>query len=380
MYDVVDYGAMIAYASRTSAYARALEARIVPGAVVLDIGAGPGIMALLACRAGAGKVYAIESEDVIQLAVQAAKDNGFSDRIEFIQAMSTEIDLPEKVDGIVTDIHGTTPLAGKSVVSILDARDRFLKPGGWIIPERETISAALISSPALYDQFFNSWTTEYQFDFKGARAKACNTLRAIRAKEQDLLVAPAPWVVLDYKSLQSINVSSEMSWTIDRAATAHGICVWFDSETGAGFSFSNLPPSTEQNIYRQLFLPLQGAIELSAGDRVQVGLRANFVQVDYVWSWQTRVTDSTGAVKAEYRQSTFNSLPLSLDRLRKRADSFVPEPNEDLQIDGRALDLMQRKLALHQIADILAKEFPARFKIRNEALTRAADLAALYSK
>jgi len=193
MYNLVDYGAMIAYRSRTSAYARALEARIVPGAVVLDIGAGPGIMSLLACHAGAGKIYAVESEDVIQVAVQAAADNGFSDRIQFIQAMSTEIDLPEKVDVIVSDIHGPTPLFGKSLVSILDARDRFLKPEGWIIPERETIWAALISSPALYDQFFNAWTTEYQFDFKSARAKACHIIRATRVKVEDLSVAPGVW-------------------------------------------------------------------------------------------------------------------------------------------------------------------------------------------
>jgi protein arginine N-methyltransferase 1 len=77
MYDLIDYGGMIAFASRTSAYARALEARISPGAVVLDIGAGPGIMSLLACRAGAGKVYAVESEDVIQVAVQRQRIMGF---------------------------------------------------------------------------------------------------------------------------------------------------------------------------------------------------------------------------------------------------------------------------------------------------------------
>jgi protein arginine N-methyltransferase 1 len=379
MYDLIDYGAMIAYHARTCAYARALEAMIVPGAVVLDIGAGPGIMSLLACRAGASKVYAVESEDVIQLGVQAAADNGFSTRIEFIHAMSTEIDLPEKVDGIVSDIHGTTPLARKSLVSILDARDRFLKPEGWIVPGRETVWAALISSPTLYDRFFNVWNTEYQFDFTSARLKACNTPRATLSNAEDLLVAPQRLAVLDYKKLDGINVSGEISWVMDRGATAHGICLWFDSETGAGFSFSNHPASHKANIYRQLFLPWQEAVDLTTGDRVEVSLRADFVHSDYVWSWDTRVTGGE-CVKAEFRQSTFTGVQLSPDRLRRRAHRFVPEPNEDSRIDSLALDLMRQKLSLDEIAKALLAEYPARFKNWNAALNRAADLSERYSK
>lgn len=100
MDDVAAYGSMIGFKSRMSAYARALEAHVVAGSVVLDIGAGTGILSFLACRAGASKVYAVESEDIVQLARETAADNGLSSRIEFIQGLSTEIELPEKVDGI----------------------------------------------------------------------------------------------------------------------------------------------------------------------------------------------------------------------------------------------------------------------------------------
>lgn len=70
MYSVDSYGRMIRDAGRTSAYARALRAAVKSDSVVLDIGTGPGMLALLACRCAARKVYAVESDEVIALAKQ----------------------------------------------------------------------------------------------------------------------------------------------------------------------------------------------------------------------------------------------------------------------------------------------------------------------
>ena len=89
MYSIADYGAMISDKVRMGAFVRALREAVKPGAVVIDIGTGTGIFALLACRFGARRVYAIEPDDAIQVAREIAVANGCADRIEFIQAMST---------------------------------------------------------------------------------------------------------------------------------------------------------------------------------------------------------------------------------------------------------------------------------------------------
>src|SRR3954471_21820036 len=101
---------MIADSARMDAYARALRQAIKPGSVVLDIGTGIGIFAMLASQFGARRVYAIEPDDAIQIARQIAAANGYAERVEFFQNLSTRIELPERADIIVSDLRGVLPV------------------------------------------------------------------------------------------------------------------------------------------------------------------------------------------------------------------------------------------------------------------------------
>ena len=146
MYSVAGYGRVIADEGRTRAYSRALRAAICRDSIVLDIGAGTGILSLLACQYGARKVYAVEPSSAIGVAQQAAHANGFADRIECIQALSTEIILREKADVIVSDLRGVLPLFGQHLPSIIDARRRLLAPEGNLIPKRDVLWAAVVET------------------------------------------------------------------------------------------------------------------------------------------------------------------------------------------------------------------------------------------
>src|SRR5687767_7733786 len=115
MYNISNYGSMIADTVRMNAYAEALRRAVKPGGIVLDIGTGTGIFALLACQFGAQRVYALEPNENIQVAKLLAKDNGFSDRIEFIRDVSTNITLSEKADVIISDLRGMLPLYEKHI-------------------------------------------------------------------------------------------------------------------------------------------------------------------------------------------------------------------------------------------------------------------------
>ncbi len=130
MYSLHFYGQMIADAVRMDAYAEALRRAVKPDSVVLDLGCGPGLFALLACKLGARRVYAVEPDNAINIAREAAVANGFADRIEFFQSLSTEITLREPATIIISDLRGVLPWFQQHIPTIIDARERLLAPGG----------------------------------------------------------------------------------------------------------------------------------------------------------------------------------------------------------------------------------------------------------
>jgi protein arginine N-methyltransferase 1 len=315
MYGIYDYGGMILDEGRSQAYAESLKRLVTKASVVVDIGTGTGFLAVLAARHGARKVYAIESGDAMQLGRSVAAQNGLAGRIEFLQGFSTEIVLPEKADVIVSDLHGVLPAHQRSLFSIMDARDRFLAPGGCLIPARETLWAALVEAPTLHHEIAGVWGADvFGIDMTAIRPAAVNTWRKTRLGPPDLVTSPVCWAVLDYAALHTPDLRGEAVWEIRDRRTAHGVCAWFDWNGADGVSFSNSPLSGERHIFGQAFFPWPEPVDLCADDDVRVELRADAVGSRYVYRWETCVRRGS-ATTAVFRQSDFFGTLLTPARL-----------------------------------------------------------------
>jgi protein arginine N-methyltransferase 1 len=313
MYSVHFYGQMLADASRMEAYTAALRGAVKPDSVVMDLGCGPGVFALLACKFGARRVYAVEPENIVGLAREAAAANGYSDRIEFFEKLSTEIALPEPATIIISDLRGVLPWFEQNISSIIDARKRLFARGGVLIPHRDVLWAAVVEAPEQYAEIVGPWRNQFDLDLAAGRRLVMNTWRKSRIKPEQLLTEPVCWNTLDYYEVNSPDVEAEISWNAARKGTAHGVAVWFDSELADGIRFSNHPAAPE-TIYGIGFFPFSQPVELLEGELITLRLAADLVNEGYVWRWDTEVPG-----KASFKQSTFFGVPLSTSRLRKSA-------------------------------------------------------------
>ncbi len=377
MYSLARYGTMMADSVRMDAYRDALRRAVQPGSIVVDLGAGPGIMSFLAVQCGAGKVYAIDPSDAIEVGRAMARFNGMDGRIEFFRALSSAVTLPERADVIVSDIRGILPPWNGHFTAIADARERFLKPGGALIPRRDRLLVALADAPGNYADMVGGWSSD-GLDLSIGRRMAANTWSRSYLNADQLLTAPVECAEVDYRRVCDSALAGRAHCEAGRAGTGHGLAVWFDAELMDGIGFSNAPGQTK-TIYGQGFFPLLEPVRVDRGDRVEVNLRADPSGDDYTWSWHTAVRSAAGALRADYRQSTFLGTPLSTSLLRKQTDVYVPKPTEDADIDRSILEFFGSGRSLREIAPEIASRFPARFDGWKSALRRVAALSAKYS-
>jgi protein arginine N-methyltransferase 1 len=381
VYSIEDYGWMTADAVRMDAYVQALREAMRPGCVVLDIGAGTGVFSLLACRFGARHVYAVEPADAIQVAREAVEAAGFGDRVTFFQEMSTEVSLLEPADVMVSDLRGILPLFHGHIPCIADARERLLAPGAAVIPRRDILCAAVVSAPDRYRELVSPWTDgPAGVPMEAGRRLVVNSARKAQMAADQLLVPAGQWAVLDYTTIRDPDVRGELSWTVGREGTGHGLLVWFDTELAEGIGFSNAPGGPEL-IYGQTFFPWTEPVKLAPGDLVTVRFDVRLVGENYVWRWNTRVREGGDAepLKADFRQSTFYSVPLSPASLSKQGDGHVPELNAEGEARLFVLDLMRGEATVGEIARRVRERYPDRFPRWQDALTMVGELSRRFS-
>jgi protein arginine N-methyltransferase 1 len=382
VYTLEGFAAMIADRVRTEAYAQALRRSVKPGSVVLEIGTGPGIFAILACQLGASRVFAIESGEIIQIARENAAINHCADRIEFIEDFSTRVTLPAQADVVISDLHGALPLCRLHIPSIVDARRRFLAPRGVLIPREDKIWAAVVQTPELYYGTVGVWERNVLDQGLGAaRRLATNKFHEARVKPEELLTAPNLWATLDYTTIESSDVRGELRWTVERSGTGHGIIVWFDSDLCDGVSFSN-SPSAPRMVYGSLFFPWAHPVAFTPGETVSVQLEATLAGDDYVWRWGTKVSPATRSSEAreQFDQSTLAGVVFSPERLRKTASDYVPQLSGEGLLNRKILEMMDGRTTLEEIAQRLAADNPKRFPRWQDALSSAGALSRKYSR
>lgn len=379
-YQLTSYGDMIVNEPRTPNYALALRQAITPGCKVIDIGAGPGLFALLACQYGAGEAVAIEPHDSVRLLHQAAKDNGVDDRVHVVQNLSSAYSSDRRAEVIISDLRGILPLFEGHIPAIIDARNRLLGPGGILIPARDIMHIALVEHDKTRLQFDRPWLENaHGVDLTAGHPFAVNRYLKVVLAAEDLLSQSAHLLTLDYRTIDNPSAAMSAKLTAERDGQAHGFVIWFDSELGPGAGFSNAPGKPEQ-VYGQCFFPFERSIPVLAGDCIAIDIRADHVAGAYIWTWATSADRKGHEQPLTYRQSTFRGMVTSPARLAALSPGHVPPALPDHDVDRFGLAQFDGVASLRDIADRLAAKFPDRFGDHAAAFGHASRLAQRYRK
>lgn len=238
-WSVKDYEAMRDDVPRTSKFEAAIQRRLKqqPQATVLDIGTGPfALLAVIAARAGAKKVYAIEKNpEAAAMAKETVERDGWKGIIEVIEGDSMQVELPQKVDLVVSELIGSIATQEGVEPIIRDARRRFLKD-----PE-EGAACGMIPArcqtcivPVLYKG--RSFLQRLTAPFDGVRSRGRSTdsatppLRIKSADEGNLDFLAEPQILEDFDYCAAANSpkqqSSTLEFPIKEEGTFSGFAMW----------------------------------------------------------------------------------------------------------------------------------------------------------
>lgn len=377
-YSLWNYGQMVNCEPRMSAYVEALRNAVFPGCTVFDLGSGPGIFAVLACKFGAAAAVCIDSDETVVLAERFAKANGCADKISIFQGLSTDFSPEDRADIIISDLHGALPYFEEHIPAIIDARERLLAPGGILIPSRDTLSIALVQRQDFDSEMAQPWLdNKFGLDLGDGQLFVANFPRKTRLTKKELLSDIKQLAVLDYYRIDTPDLSAKAELTVTRTGSAHGLAVWFDLELAPGIEFSNAPGEPEQ-VYGQMLFPLEKAVEVSPGWLLDAQVDARLIGGEYVWSWSVDIRDPGSNSIARFRQSSFQARIMSPQSLRTQASDFSPPIREWHEVDRFCLSHINGERTLGSIADAAFAEFPKHFGTRKDALDYVAKLTTRY--
>ncbi len=267
---------MVSDRPRTDSFAAAIREVVAPGDVVLDVGTGTGILAMLAARAGAKKVYAIDATEIADVAAGLVEANGLSQQVQILRGQAGELQLEQKVDLIVSEWLGNAAFAEGMLHAVLDARDRNLAPGGRMLPARVRVLLAPLDDPILYNgEGPGFWRRPvHGLDFSSLQEAELSQglTMQIRVEPPAMLAAGQVILELDLQTaaMEDVWFEGELGFVPIRDGMLNGFCVWFEADLSPNVLLDTGPLSPETH-WAQTYVSFPPRL-VRAGERVVVGV------------------------------------------------------------------------------------------------------------
>lgn len=252
----------------------------------MDLGCGTAILSMFASQAGAKKVLAIDQSEIIYHAMDIAHRNKISN-IAFVKGRLENMDLGlaegEKVDIIISEWMGYFLLFEGMLDSVIYARDKYLKEGGLILPNRCTVNLVGLGDEQRHSEYINFWKNVYGFDMSTMQSKVL--------KESIVEVCPSEYIISDSIVLADLNMQNvdysypnfdvDFQLTIQKSGKFTAFVGYFDTffELPQTVTFSTGPHSTPTH-WKQVIFYLKKPMDVKQGDVVSGKFKCGRVKND----------------------------------------------------------------------------------------------------
>ncbi len=270
---------MIGDRARTEAFARAIAEVVREGDVVVDLGTGTGILAMLAGRAGARRVVGIDQAEITQVAADLVDHNGLGDRVQILRGEASALVLDEPADLLISEWLGSFALVEGMLDDLVVCRDLNLGPGGKMLPARVQLMLAAVDDPVLFvREGPGFWRDPIQgLDFAPLERLELQQGRAVQLRLDPAALVSAPACLLDL-DMRTVRVKdpyrdSVLELQVKRDGVLNGFAGWFTAQLSPSVSLDTGPEHPETHWAQSYLTFPPQPVRRGETLRVEVSLR-----------------------------------------------------------------------------------------------------------
>jgi type I protein arginine methyltransferase len=269
---------MLNDALRMRAYEKGIKEAVKKDSIVVDVGTGTGILSLWALEAGAKKVYGIEvNKNRIQRALKRITNAGFKDKFEIINALSYDVQLPERADLIISEILGNLADNEDMIRILNDAHNRFLSPEGKMLPLTTETYLVPVTSVKAHNQILgkNVKGINAAYDLNDLLSKLgisnqFDIYYDVIIPESSRLADSELVRVFKFDGTEEPEYESEHTFTIKKEGTFTGFQGYFiarlSDNVNLDISGDDIENRQTSDCWKHCYLPIQTSFSVSEGD------------------------------------------------------------------------------------------------------------------
>nr|XP_043623775.1 protein arginine N-methyltransferase 1.1 [Erigeron canadensis] len=241
--------------------------------IVLDVGAGTGILSLFCAKAGAKHVYAVECSQMADMAKQIVEANGYSDVITVLKGKVEELELPvPQVDIIISEWMGYFLLYENMLNTVLYARDKWLVNDGIVLPDNASLYLTAIEDAEYKDDKIEFWNNVYGFDMSCIRKQSIMEPLVDTVDQNQIVTNCQLLKTMDISKMTSGDASFTAPFKLvaERDDYIHALVAYFDvaftvCHKMTGFSTG---PKSRNTHWKQTVLYLEDVLTIREGESI----------------------------------------------------------------------------------------------------------------